>query len=140
MNEETLNEEILDEIEQSDFDLKDIKDNKPIAILSYLGLLALIPYYAVKNSKFAKYHAIQGMNLLLVWFAYYIVYAILSQIKVNKPCVYGWLTCKVTPWWITLPLTILGILIVLISAIGIYNVIKEKNIELPIVNKIKVFK
>lgn len=138
--EQIVDSEVVEDTAELDYDENDIKENKVLAILSYLGLLALIPYYAVKNSKFARYHAVQGMNLLIVWFGYYLLYAILSQIKVDAPCVYGWLTCRVTPWWINFPLIVLGIMIGIISGIGIYNVIKEKTIELPIVNKIKIFK
>lgn len=45
-------------------DDKDIEDNKLIAALSYLGILVLIPLLAKKESKFAQFHAKQGLVFL----------------------------------------------------------------------------
>lgn len=45
-------------------DEKDIEDNKVIAALSYLGILVLIPLLAKKESKFAQFHAKQGLVFL----------------------------------------------------------------------------
>jgi len=45
-------------------DEKDIEDNKLIAALSYLGILVLIPLLAKKESKFAQFHAKQGLVFL----------------------------------------------------------------------------
>ena len=38
-------------------DKKDITDNKVMAILAYFGPLVLIPIFAAKESKFARYHS-----------------------------------------------------------------------------------
>lgn len=48
-------------------DEKDIEDNKLIAALSYLGILVLIPLLAKKESKFAQFHAKQGLVFLGVF-------------------------------------------------------------------------
>jgi uncharacterized membrane protein len=45
----------------------DIKENKIMAALSYLGILVLIPLLAKKESKFAQFHAKQGLVFLIVW-------------------------------------------------------------------------
>ena len=92
-------------------------NTKLIAILSYLGILSLIPYYCVKDDEFINYHAKEGMNLLLVWLIYYVLYNVLSQIKVNTSCMYGLIVCKVTPWYIKSFLLIYKIIL----TIKIYN-------------------
>lgn len=45
----------------SEADKKDIEENKAITALSYLGILVLIPLLAKKESKFAQFHAKQGL-------------------------------------------------------------------------------
>ena len=47
------------------FNKKDIDSGKGMAILSYIGILALIPFLAEKKNKFVIYHAKQGMNLFI---------------------------------------------------------------------------
>ena len=64
----------------SEYDNDDITKNKAMAILSYLGILVLIPIFAAKDSKFARYHANQGLVLLITEVAYSIVNAILTAI------------------------------------------------------------
>jgi len=43
----------------------DVKQNKPMAYLCYFGLLFLIPYLMRPNSAFIKFHANQGLVLLI---------------------------------------------------------------------------
>lgn|SRR5574344_2179054 len=130
--------------ESKSFDKKEIESGKGMAILSYI--IPPIPYFAEKNNKYVRYHAVQGMNLLIISIAYSIIYGILTSIiKVNGNCG-TWLGydlgnyCKVTPWWVTLPLSLIGLFISILCIIGIVNVCNGKAKELPIVNKFKVFK
>ena len=132
----------------SNFEKKDIESGKAMGVLSYI--IPLIPFFAEKKNKFVVYHAKQGMNLLIVSIAYTILYAILtSVVKVNGDCGYGYLgdfaqslgiTCEVTPWWITWPLNIIGLGITILVIMGIVYVCQGKVKELPIINKIKIFK
>src|SRR5437762_547806 len=46
-------------------DPKDVEQNKVYAILAYLGILVLVPLLAAKESKFAQYHANQGLVLFI---------------------------------------------------------------------------
>lgn len=46
-------------------DAKDIEENKGITFLSYIGILCLIPLLTKKDSKFAQYHAKQGVVLFV---------------------------------------------------------------------------
>lgn len=47
------------------FDTADVEKNKAFAVLSYIWILFLIPLLAAKDSKFARYHAYQGLTLFL---------------------------------------------------------------------------
>jgi uncharacterized membrane protein len=49
-------------------DPKDVEDNRALTYLSYLGLLFLVPLLAKKESKFAQFHAKQGLVLTVGWF------------------------------------------------------------------------
>lgn len=46
----------------------DINADKGITYLSYIGLLFLVPMLAKKESKFAQFHAKQGLVLTIGWF------------------------------------------------------------------------
>lgn len=57
----------------SQFTAEDINANKAMAILAYLGILCLIPIFAAKDSKYARFHANQGLVLFIAMIALYIV-------------------------------------------------------------------
>jgi uncharacterized membrane protein len=44
----------------------DIEENKAIACLSYIWILFLVPLLAKRDSKFAQFHAKQGLVLFIV--------------------------------------------------------------------------
>jgi uncharacterized membrane protein len=46
-------------------DAADIEQNKIMAVLAYIGILFLVPLLAAPQSKFARYHANQGVVLFL---------------------------------------------------------------------------
>lgn len=54
---------------------KDVEENKTTAALSYAWILCLIPLLTKKDSKFAQFHAKQGLILLiaslLTWFPFF---------------------------------------------------------------------
>lgn len=139
-------EKILDTEDTSkDYGKKDVDDNKGLALLSYLGPLALIPYFYNKNSKYVKYHATQGMNLLIIWIGYFIAAGLLYMIKFTKSCEHyfgGIITncVKVTPWWIKVPVDIVGLILFAISVIGIFYALTGVAKKLPLVDKVNLFK
>lgn len=139
-------EKILDTEDTSkDYTKKDVNDNKGLAFISYFGPLALIPYFYNKGSKYVKYHAIQGMNLLVLWIGYFIFANILYLVKVTKTCTDyfpGLFTSctKVTPWWIKLPVDIIGLTLFAISIIGAFYALTGVAKKLPLVDKVNVFK
>lgn len=121
---------------------KDIEENRIMALLSYI--LAPIPYFVDKTSKFVRYHAIQGMNLFSINICYTILCTALTNlIKVKTMCkVFAGVGyyCEITPWWINLPLTLVGIGLGALGVIGIINVIQGKAKELPIIGNLKIFR
>jgi len=48
-----------------DADAADIEQNKVYAVVGYLGILFLVPLLAAPNSRYARYHANQGIVLFL---------------------------------------------------------------------------
>ena len=56
------------------FDATDVQQNRVMGILSYIGILVLIPYFATKKSAYARYHTQQGITVLAGEVAYSIVY------------------------------------------------------------------
>lgn len=46
-------------------DSADVQQNKAMGILAYIWVLFLVPLLAAPNSRFAKYHANQGLTLFL---------------------------------------------------------------------------
>jgi len=131
-------------------DNKDVNNGKAMAILSYLTFLVLIPYFTEKNNKFVRFHAIQGMNLLLVWVAYIIINIVVSAIVTSvaySNCVssyYGYYGSCATGFGaagiVSLIFGIIAILIAILAILGIVNAATGKMKELPIIGKIKIIK
>lgn len=139
--------EILTDVkdETNAMDAKEVSEGKGLAILSYFGLLSLIPYFVEKKNKFVRFHAVQGLNLFIVEVIYGIISTILtSTIKVSASCG-AWgdfigMTCKVTPWWIRLPLSLISLGFFALAIVGIVYACQGKAKELPVVNKVKIIK
>lgn len=115
----------------ADFASDDIEANKVLAVLSYLGILSLIPLLAAKNSEFAQYHAKQGVNLFIIEIIYSFAISIISGILLFVPVI-GALVSGL--------LSLLSIVFFILAVMGIVNVLNGKAKELPIVGKIKIVK
>ncbi len=109
------------------------------AALSYI--IPIIPYFREKEDKFIKSHAIQGMNLFLLIITYSVVYNVLvSFVKVKEVMLRGGIVIYVTPWWIKIPLKLIGIALVVFDILGLVYAIRGKEIKLPVVKNINFFK
>ena len=115
----------------SSFKKEDIESGKIMAILAYIGILCLIPFFAEKNNKYVVYHAKQGLNLFLI--------EVIASVAV------GFFSAVAAFLWFLL--FFVGILSFAVSAgsfalsiIGIINVCNGKAKELPIINKFKLIK
>ncbi len=106
------------------FEQNDIQNNKIMAVLAYIGILVLVPLLAAKDSKFARFHANQGLVLLIVDLISGVVGTILGII----PVVGAILS------------TALGICILVLAIMGIVNAAKGEAKELPIIGKFTILK
>ena len=111
----------------AEFDAADIESNKVMGILAYLNILVLIPIFAAKDSKFARFHANQGLILFVISAAWGIVSVILGFIPIIN------ILAGIVGW-------VLGIIIFVLSILGIINAAKGLAKELPIVGKFKLLK
>ena len=111
----------------SEFDPNDIKQNKVMAILAYLSWLVLIPLFAAKESKFARYHCNQGIMLAIAEIIVWVIFGILSIIPYVG--------------WIFIVLNSLISLVCLVFAVtGIINAANGKAKELPFIGKFNILK
>jgi uncharacterized membrane protein len=99
-------------------DAADIEKNKGLAIVAYI--IFFIPLLAAKDSRFAMYHANQGLLLLLTAL-------ILNLISGLIPII---------GWFIIMPLGNLFVFILFI--IGIINAAGGKARPLPLIGKINI--
>lgn len=113
-------------------DAADAQNNKAMGVLSYLGILFLIPLFAAKQSKFAQFHARQGLTLCVLEVAYSIATSIIKGILWN-----------VLPWsmWgiytaISSIFSLASIFFFVAAIIGIVNAVKGECKELPLIGKI----
>lgn len=114
-----------------DFDVNDIKDNKGLTILAYISWLVLVPLFARKESKFARYHANQGLTLAIIesiiYITQFITLAILAPIKPIQ-VIFAIL-------FYTVDLACVGL-----AVIGIVNVAKGKAKKLPLIGNFTILK
>lgn len=114
-----------------EFDPNDISQNKAMAVLSYLAILVLIPILAAPESKFARYHANQGLTLFITEIAYVIVESVLGLIFGLIPVVGGILNGI---------LGLVHIVFLVLAVLGIINAANGEAKELPLIGKFKLLK
>ncbi|HOP10664.1 MAG TPA: zinc-ribbon domain-containing protein [Oscillospiraceae bacterium] len=117
-------------------DVKDVTENKWMGILAYFGPLVFIPMFAAKNSKFARFHTVQGFNLFLLWIAYTVLFSLLGLIKVTR---YVWgVPYMGTPAIINILSVIVSLGITALAIIGIVFAAQGKKKELPVIGKLHI--
>jgi len=99
---------------------KDIEDNKMIAALAYL--LFFLPLVAIPNSAFGKFHANQGLILLLLSLAISVVGGMIPFIG----------------WFIIAPIG--GLLCLVLFILGVINALNGTEKELPLIGTIRILK
>lgn len=125
-------------------DLNDINDNKVMAVLSYIGILVLVPIFGAKNSKYAQYHASQGLSLFICSlgysFCYWLITFLLGLIlKPSYNYIFGYTPNPI----VSLVSVVLGlgsIFFLVLSIMGIVNAVSGKKAELPLIGKIDILK
>lgn len=129
---------------------QEIEQGKGMAILAYIGILALIPYFAGdKKNKFIHFHAVQGMNILIYAVGWSIVAGIIGGIVwgIFTGGCFNWAyyvtgggsggMCQPTiagiiSFIIWLPSMAIGVL----EIIGIVNAVQGKTKKIPLISKL----
>lgn len=101
-------------------DPADVEQNKIMGILAYI--IFFIPLLAARESKFAMYHANQGLVLFLAGIAVSILGSIIP----------------ILGWFVILPLCMLAITV--LAILGIVNAAKGLIKPLPIIGGISIIK
>jgi len=113
-----MEEQKIEQVSDQLSDKEDIEKNKAMAILAYI--IFLIPLLAAKDSKFAMYHANQGLVLFLLALAVNVVGGIIPFLG----------------WFVILPLG--NLLVVVLAILGIVNAAKGEAKPLPLIGGIKL--
>ncbi|MHB8961939.1 MAG: DUF4870 domain-containing protein [Saccharofermentanales bacterium] len=113
------------------YDKTDIEQNKVMAILAYIGILFLVQLIAAPQSKFARFHANQGLVLAICEAGFSVAYSILNFIILG------------ISWRLGFLMTIIGLLwlvFIALAILGIMNASNGKAKELPVIGKYKILK
>lgn len=115
----------------SEFEAEDIAQNKAMGILAYIGILVLVPIFAAKNSKWARWHANRGLVLLICELAIGFTLGLLGYIP------YVGIVFRILEWLVYLAFA--GLVV-----FGIVTAAKGKAKDFPLVGgliaKIKILK
>jgi uncharacterized membrane protein len=98
---------------------QDVQNNKVYGVLAYI--IFFIPLLAAKDSKFAMYHANQGLLLFLLYLALNIVLRVIPFIS-----------------WILLPFV--GLFCLVLAILGIVNAAKGEKKPLPLIGHLSILK
>ena len=87
-----------------------------MGVLAYLGILIIIPFLMAKDDPFVKFHIKQGLLLVIVEVAIWIIGS--------------------TMWQLWTILSLINLAAIVFSIIGIVNVIQGKQKELPLIGSL----
>lgn len=93
-------------------DQKDIEENKVIAAIGYIWILCFIPLFLKRDSKFAQFHAKQGLVLFIIE-------------------IVGWLV-----FWIPVVGWLVAILFIILAIAGFVQALSGVYWEMPVVGQI----
>ena len=114
------------------FSPEDIRRNKGMAVLAYLGPLVLIAIFASKKSRYARFHANQALNLVLgymaVWGYFKVAAALLNLL-------FGGLGDALSGI-----LYIAALAVCILGLMGMFHAASGKAKELPIWGKKRVLR
>ncbi len=110
------------------FDTNDIEQNKALTIVAYIPLLFLIPLLAAGSSKYAKFHANQGLILTIFSFVCSIINALIDFIIGWIPAIGGIISGIIS--------VALGIAVLVYIIIGVVNAAQGKAKKLPVIGEL----
>ena len=110
---------------RQDAEQQDANENRAMGIMAYIGPLVFIPAFAAKGSRFAQFHANQGIWLLIAEGAASIIHALIPY--------------KI--WFLRWPIGLLWIPLTIFAVMGIIAAAKGEKKVLPLMaNLPKLFK
>lgn len=113
------------------FDQNDIASNKVMAVLAYIGILFLVPFFAAKNSRFARFHTNQGLVLFIFEMIWGVVFGIVNGILYRVPVVGA--IIGIVGW-------VVSVLFLVLMIVGIVNAAQGKAKQLPLIGGITILK
>lgn len=125
------------------FSKEDIEQNKIMSLFAYIGLLFLIPLFACKDSKFARFHTNQGIVLCILYVIYEVIFGVIGGITallfipdmIFFKIVGGLLiACE---GFIAF---IIGAALTVLMVLGIISAVTGKAKKLPIIGNIRILK
>jgi uncharacterized membrane protein len=114
-----------------EYSADDVEKNKVSAFLSYLGPLILVPLLASQESKYAKFHANQGLTL----FVAEICSGIIGSILYTVLGVISWRLLAIASLW-----NLTGVLFLFLTLFGIINALQGRAKELPLFGRIRILR
>jgi uncharacterized membrane protein len=109
--------------------VKKDSSNKVIFILSYLGILFFLPLVVCPESKTGRFHANQGLVLLITGFAGHFILSILFSILSWR--LWGLISLLFTLW---------GLALLALIVIGMINAGRGEEKPLPVIGGIQIIK
>ena len=125
------------------FNPEDINKNKIMALFSYIGFLFLIPLFACKDSKFARFHTNQGVVLCILNSIVTIIFGLMVFITalfyipdVNVLHVLATIVivCEALVWFV------IGVPIIALTVLGIISAVTGKAKKLPVIGNVRILK
>ena len=115
------------------FNAEDVRQNKAMGVLSYIGILVLIPLFARdKQSEYAAFHTNQGLVLFITN---------LIADALTGGGVFGWASWLFYDYGILHMVSwVLDIVLFVFLIMGIVNACKGIRKELPLIGKIKIIR
>lgn len=109
---------------------EDVEQNKIMAVLAYLGILVLVPLLAAKDSPYARFHANQGLVLLIA--------SVILNIAVR--IVKLMLLAIFRSFLATILLNIANVSVLVFVIMGIVNAVQGEEKELPLIGHYRILK
>lgn len=116
----------------SSYTAAQIESGKGMSILAYFSILVLIPIFAVKDNPYVRFHANQGLILLIGEALYAVAETILGTLLYAISWRLGYFFSSV--------FSLLYVAFGVLAIIGILNAVNGKAKEIPIVGKFKILK
>ena len=115
------------------FNRKDADKHHVVAALSYLGFLVLIPLIFTRRSHYARFHANQGLTLMIITVAYTLVTRIFVTFL---DILFGGVYAAI-PTTLSSIFNIGSVFFVLLLLLGMANAAKGRAKELPLIGRIR---